>query len=435
MTQFLISGNQTISGKITVSGSKNSALPILAASTLANSKMTIKRIPYINDILSMLQLLIYLGYNVSLDGNQGDFHRGKIINITPTSLISNFPDIPLNIATKMRASILLLGPILAKYKKIRIPLPGGCTIGTRPIDFHIKALKDMGADIHLYDRYIEASVSSVLRGTRINLPLPSVGTTENILMTATLAKGKTIICNAAFEPEVIDLINCLKTMGAEISYNVEERVIEIIGQEELEGCTYEVMGDRIEAGTYAISAAATGGNIDIEDIDPKIIIHLIEFLKKSGSKVSIYDNGFNVNNNSRTMEPVDITTGPYPDFSTDLQSLAMTMLITANGKSVITESMFENRFMNVPELIKMGAKISLDKNRAIIEGVPKIHAASIESKDLRSSVSLLIAGFMAEGNTILTDSGHIDRGYENLYEKYRNCGAQFERHIDGEHIC
>lgn len=409
-------GGSKLSGVIKISGAKNLALPALTASILTDNPLILENVPNLADIRSMLDLLRYMGCDISQEP-----HSVSVCS----SDISSFKA-PYDFVRKMRASILTLGPLVGRFGKAVVSLPGGCAIGARGVDLHLKALESMGASITLEDGYIYADVRDKLIGCDINLPIATVTGTENIMMAACLAAGETKIINAAMEPEIFEFGEMLNQMGAEISGHGTS-VITIQGVESLHGAKYKIASDRIEAGTYAIAAAVTGGSVFLDGCCYDHLSNFFALLRNAGVKCDITDGGVIVSGEDRSIIGVDMQTAPYPGFPTDLQAQFMTMMTVCEGTSSITENIFENRFMHVPELIRMGANINVHGRMAVVNGVKKLSGANVMATDLRASVSLVIAGLVAQGETIVNRLYHLDRGYENLDAKLSNCGAQIER--------
>ncbi|PPR47759.1 MAG: UDP-N-acetylglucosamine 1-carboxyvinyltransferase [Alphaproteobacteria bacterium MarineAlpha6_Bin1] len=421
MEKISISGGKPLFGKIRVSGSKNSSLPILSCCLLTDKKLTIKGVPKLTDTFFFLELLSSLGVNIS---NINKSSRSQKLILQARNITKN--KAPYDLVKKMRASILVLGPLLARTGKAIVSLPGGCAIGTRPVDIHLKSLEKLGAIISIEDGYIFAKAPKGLRGNKIIFPKISVGATTNILMASVLANGTTEIVNSAKEPEIIDLGNCLKSMGAKIHGLGTNRIV-VQGVSSLKESSYQVMYDRIEIGTYALATAITGGEIELLGAKKDFLNSFLNILEIIGVKYFITDESIIFKKNSNTLYPIDVTTEPYPGFPTDLQAQLMAVMSTSNGTSFITENIFENRFMHVPELIRMGAKIKLKGNLAIIEGINKLKGAEVMATDLRASVSLVLAGLVAEGETNIGRVYHIDRGYQNIVENLRECGAMIKR--------
>ncbi len=417
MQKLIIKGNRELSGKISISGSKNASLPILAACILS-SKIKLKNIPLVKDIFTMIELLEFIGLKTKINKKKNTLeilNTNKEINTLA----------PYRLVKTMRAGILVLGSLLTKYGKAKVSLPGGCAIGTRPVDLHLYALKKLGAKIRIKDGYIFAEAKNGLKGTLIKFPSISVGATENTLLAAFNADGKTIIKNCAIEPEIKDLISFLKKLGANIKQSGRTITIFESKNKKLEA-SHEIMFDRIETGTYMIASALTGRKIIIEKIDPKIIKTEIEILKKIGVKIKINKSSVTIIKN-KVLKNINITTKPYPGFPTDLQAQLMILLTQANGTSKIEEDIFENRFMHVPELNRMGAKIETKNKTAFISGPTKLTGAEVMATDLRASVSLVLAGLVAERRTVINRIYHLDRGYECLEKKLKNCKAEIKR--------
>ena len=421
MEKISISGGKPLFGKIRVSGSKNSSLSILSCCLLTDKKLTIKGVPKLTDTFFFLELLSSLGVNIS---NINKSSRSQKLILQARNIAKN--KAPYDLVKKMRASILVLGPLLARTGKAIVSLPGGCAIGTRPVDIHLKSLEKLGAIISIEDGYIFAKAPKGLRGNKIIFPKISVGATTNILMASVLANGTTEIVNSAKEPEIIDLGNCLKSMGAKIDGLGTNKIV-IQGVSSLKESAYHVMYDRIETGTYALATAITGGEIELLGAKKEFLNSFLNVLESIGIKYFVTDKSIIFKRNSNILYPVEVTTEPYPGFPTDLQAQLMAVMSIANGVSLITENIFENRFMHVPELIRMGANIKLKGNLAIVEGVKKLKGAEVMATDLRASVSLILAGLAAEEETNIGRVYHIYRGYQNIVENLRQCGAMIKR--------
>tara|TARA_Y100001958_G_scaffold129839_1_gene98561 strand:- start:3886 stop:5139 length:1254 start_codon:yes stop_codon:yes gene_type:complete len=416
MDKISILGGKTLEGTITISGSKNATLPILASSLLTSEKSNLSNVPNLLDVITMKELLSSLG--IKINANQ------KSLFLEPGNNISTHADYEL--VRQMRASVLVLGPLLARYGEAEVSLPGGCAIGSRPVDIHIDALKKMGANIEIKDGYIKAKVPNKrLIGADISFAKVSVGATENIIMAASLAKGKTIIRNAALEPEIDDLISVLNKMGANIN-RLDNNQIEVEGVNNLKGFSHSVMPDRIEAGTYAMAAVITGGQIQLLNAEKKYLINVIEYLIKVGAKIQYNVDGILIEG-PKIIKNTDIKTEVYPGFPTDLQAQAMALMTVAKGSSVIEESIFENRFMHIAELVRFGANIKISGFKAHIKGCKQLNGAQVMATDLRASSSLILAALKAEGETIINRVYHLDRGYENLEKKLSICGANIRR--------
>jgi len=425
MDRIRIRGGRPLSGEIRVSGAKNAALPLMAAALLTDKTLRLSNLPHLADITTMATLLAQLGATINLNGAAADDgHAGRVIEIRAADIQSTRADYDL--VRKMRASVLVLGPLLARCGQAQVSLPGGCAIGTRPVDLHLKGLTQLGAEIELREGYIHAQAPQGLRGARIVFPTISVGATENLLMAATLAKGRTELVNAAREPEICDLARCLVAMGARIE-GIGAETIVIDGVEDLHGCSHAIISDRIETGTYAIAAAMTHGSLDLVGADADLVGALAEVLDRAQVKLEPTNLGLRASRKNGEIVGVDVITEPYPGFPTDLQAQIMAMMTVAQGAALITETIFENRFMHVPELCRMGANISVHGSSAIVRGVSALIGAPVMATDLRASVSLVLAGLVAEGDTVLNRIYHLDRGYERLTEKLAACGAEIER--------
>lgn len=420
-----IRGGRKLEGKIRIGGAKNAALPLMAASLLTSETLNLSNIPDLADITTMLQLLKELGVQESSGINTSNADGDKTL-LTLEALEPEKKVAPYDLVRRMRASILVLGPLLARWGKARVSLPGGCAIGTRPVDLHLKGFEMMGAEIELKEGYIKAQAPNGLIGANVVFPTVSVGATENILMAATLADGKTTISNAAREPEIADLANCLKAMGAKIE-GIGSDTLLIEGTNKLHSANHSVLPDRIETATYAVAAAITGGDIELIGTRTDLVKSILDVLVKTGSEVIESDKGVRVKNILGKIKGIDIMTEPYPGFPTDMQAQIMALLAISNGASMITETIFENRFMHVPELCRMGADINVHGSSAIVRGVNKLSGAELMATDLRASVCLVLAALAAEGVTTLNRVYHLDRGYERLEEKLSECGADIQR--------
>ena len=417
MQKLEIKGGRKISGTIIISGSKNATLPILASTILTNKKVTIKNVPLVKDVLTMAELLSTIGSAVKFD------KKKKTIEIFNKKSLKTFA--PYYLLKTMRAGVLVLGPLLTKYRIAKVSLPGGCAIGSRPINFHLDALKKMGAKIKIKDGYIFASAQNGLKGCTIKFPKISVGATENILIAACFAKGETKLRNCAVEPEINDLINFLKKLGCKI-IQTGKRSINVLGVDELKSTVHRVIFDRIEAGTYIIAAALTKGRLKIKNINPKLMSTEIRLLQKMGVDI-IKKKNYIIASRSKKLKGLNIVTKPYPGFPTDLQAQIMVLMTKAEGISTIKEGIFENRFMHVSELRRMGAQIEIKGNKAKIFGKSKLNGAELMATDLRASVCLVLAGLVASNKTIVNRIYHLDRGYEKIETKLSNCGAQIRR--------
>lgn len=418
MNKLKIIGGKPLRGEITISGAKNSALPILAASLLAKDNITINNVPHLRDVTTMMELLGQLGAKLLV----GDDLKIQIDSNSVTEVVA-----PYELVKTMRASILVLGPLLARYGRAEVSLPGGCAIGSRPVDLHLKALKSMGAKIEVKNGFIYASApKGYLVGKPLVFDTITVTGTENIMMAATLAKGTTIIKNAAREPEVIDLANMLNQMGANIQ-GAGTHTIEIEGVESLNGTEYSVLPDRIEAGTYLTAAAITRGDVTLRKVRPDHLLSTLCKLEESGAVVTLGDDWVHLNMQHQRPDAVDVSTAPYPGFATDMQAQFMALNCIASGSSSMVETIFENRFMHVHELQRMGANIRVSGNTAIVSGVEKLTGAPVMATDLRASASLVIAGLAADGETVIDRIYHVDRGYERIEEKLSALGADIKR--------
>ena len=416
MEKLLIKGGNSLSGKISCSGAKNAALPMIASTILSNQKVVLKNLPYLQDITTMFELLGSMGSEILLDEN---------MDFTISSYNLNNIQARYELVKTMRASILVLGPLVAKYGKARIALPGGCAIGSRPVNYHLDALKQLGAKIKLKNGYIEASAKKLI-GSNIKFEGITVTGTENIMMAATLAEGKTVLSNVAKEPEIIDLANMLNSMGADIKGAGTDEII-VQGVDELNGTVFTIPADRIEAGTYLVAAAVTNGDITIDKIDPNRLMKVINKIENTGSKISYDKDSISISMDQERPEPVDITTAPFPEFPTDMQAQFSVINAISSGVSNIYETVFENRFMHILELNRMGCDIQVKGNHALINGVESIYGAQVMATDLRASASLILAGLCAKGETVVDRIYHIDRGYERIEEKLNYLGANIIR--------
>ena len=417
MDKLIIEGGVRLEGEIRIAGAKNSALPILAATLLTSDKVTICNLPHLFDITTMLELLGCMGVQPVID---------EKLNVEVDSSTITDLSAPYELVKTMRASILVLGPLLAKHKRAEVALPGGCAIGSRPVNLHITALEAMGADIVVEDGYIKASVKDRLKGAHIFMDMVTVTGTENVMMAACLADGQTIIENAAREPEVVDLALCLIAMGADISGHGNDTIV-INGVSDLHGCTYSVMPDRIETGTYLIAAAATRGKIKVKDTRPDILEAVLLKLEQAGADIKVGEDWISLDMHNQQPKAVSLRTAPYPAFPTDMQAQFTALNSIASGTGSITETVFENRFMHVHEMNRMGALIKVEGNTVIVEGAETLKGAPVMATDLRASASLIIAGLVASGETIVDRIYHIDRGYECIEEKLQLLGARIRR--------
>ncbi|HJO97878.1 MAG: UDP-N-acetylglucosamine 1-carboxyvinyltransferase [Rhodospirillales bacterium] len=419
MDKIRIIGGNPLKGSIPIGGAKNAALPLMAACLLTADTLTLSNLPRLADVSTMARLLADFGVEITTNGD-----AERVLGLTAGS--ANGTTAPYDLVRKMRASVLVLGPLLARYGRAKVSLPGGCAIGTRPVDLHLRALAELGADIELDKGYIEAKAPDGLKGAHIVFPVVTVGGTENLLMAAVLAQGETVLTNAAREPEVADLAHCLVAMGAEIE-GIGTDTLRIQGVSALGGAAYRVVPDRIETGTYAVAAAVTGGDVELIGARLDLMVALAGTLEKAGVSVSETEAGIRVSRNGGPLTGVDVMTEPFPGFPTDMQAQLMVLMAVATGASMITETIFENRFMHVPELSRMGADINVHGASAIVRGVEGLTGAQVMATDLRASVSLVLAGLAATGETMVNRVYHLDRGYERLEEKLAACGAVIER--------
>lgn len=417
MDKLIITGGIPLTGEVRISGAKNAALPILSATLLASQPVTISNVPHLHDITTTMELLGRMGVELMIDEHM------KVV-VDPTTIQNYYA--PYDLVKTMRASILVLGPLLSRYGEAIVSLPGGCAIGSRPVDIHLKGLEAMGAEITVEEGYIKAHAKNRLHGAIIVLDKVTVTGTENLMMAAVLAKGKTVLKNTAREPEVVDLANFLNTLGAKI-YGAGTDTIEIEGVDHLTGGEYAVLPDRIEAGTYLIAGALTRGKIKLKNIIPDILESVLLKLEEAGAKITSGDNWIELDMRHERPKAVSVTTAPYPAFPTDMQAQLMTLNTIAEGMGTITETIFENRFMHVNELQRMGADIQLQGNTAICKGKDSLTAAPVMATDLRASASLVLAGLVAKGDTLVDRIYHIDRGYECIEEKLTQLGAKIRR--------
>jgi UDP-N-acetylglucosamine 1-carboxyvinyltransferase len=424
MDRIRIRGGRPLEGKIAIGGAKNAALPLMAASLLTEETLTLTNLPRLADITTLSHLLVQHGVSITMNGAEVGEERGHVLELTARRIASTTA--PYDLVRKMRASVLVLGPLLARCGQARVSLPGGCAIGTRPVDLHLKGLERLGAVVELRQGYIEATAPKGLTGAEIIFPIVSVGATENLLMAASLAQGETTLVNAAREPEIVDLARCLEAMGAQIEGAGTDR-IRIRGVKRLHGARHRVIPDRIETGTYMMAAAITGGAVELIGAEHAAVAAVARALEGAGVEISETPKGIHVRRRNGRLTGVDVMTEPFPGFPTDLQAQMMAAMTTAEGAAMITETIFENRFMHVPELCRMGANINVHGASAMVRGVPRLTGAPVMATDLRASVSLVLAGLAAEGETIVNRIYHLDRGYEHLEEKLAACGADIER--------
>jgi UDP-N-acetylglucosamine 1-carboxyvinyltransferase len=422
MDRIRIRGGRRLKGRIPISGAKNAALPLMAAALLSEEPLTLTNVPNLADVVFMADILRQLGVGVAwrMAGREG----GGTLELTapqrPQSLA------PYDIVRKMRASFLVLGPLLARVREATVSLPGGCAIGARPVDLHLKGLAAMGAEIELAGGYVLARAPRGLQGAEFAFPSVSVGATENLMMAASLAKGRTVLDNAAREPEIADLGRCLIAMGAHISGLGTSRIV-IEGVPSLSAASHAVLPDRIETGTYAIAAAIAGGELELSGTDAELIGALLPLLRQAGADIAVTRQGLTIARNGARPRATHVRTAPFPGFPTDLQAQYMALMAVAEGTSRIQETIFENRFMHVPELARMGAEVKVEGDMAYVTGVAKLTGAPVMATDLRASVSLVLAGLAAEGETIVNRVYHLDRGFERIEEKLKACGADIER--------
>jgi UDP-N-acetylglucosamine 1-carboxyvinyltransferase len=419
LDKLVIQGGARLQGEVTVSGAKNAALPILCAALLAETPLKLSSVPKLKDVGTTIHLLEHMGVKASRQGDKVDLDASVIHTL----------EAPYEMVKTMRASILVLGPLLARFGKARVSLPGGCAIGSRPVDLHIKGLQAMGAKIHIEHGYIEATTEHLpnkrLQGARYYMDLVTVTGTENLMMAAALASGTTVLENAAKEPEVVDMADCLIKMGAKIS-GAGTDTITIQGVDKLNGAEHQVVCDRIEAGTYMVAAAMTGGEVKLNNVQEHLLDAVIEKLREAGAKVTCEKNSITVKSDGK-LKAVNIRTAPHPAFPTDMQAQFMALNTVAEGVSKVTETIFENRFMHVQEMQRLGASIDIDGNTALVKGVSHLDGATVMATDLRASASLVLAGLVANGQTVIERIYHLDRGYENLEEKFNALGANLKR--------
>ena len=416
MDRLIINGGERLQGEIRISGAKNAVLPIMAATLLADSPVTVRNIPHLHDVTTTMELLGRMGIHLTVDE--------KMDIVVDSSTISSLYA-PYELVRTMRSSILVLGPMLSRFGRADVSLPGGCAIGSRPVNLHIKGLQAMGADIDVENGYIKARVDR-LKGARLVMDVITVTGTENLMMAATLADGVTVIENAAREPEVTDLANCLISMGAIIKGHGTD-TIEIEGVEQLSGTEYKVLPDRIEAGTYLVAGAITGGHVKVKDVRPDTMDAVVQALREAGADITVGADWIELDMHGKRPRAVNIHTAPYPAFPTDMQAQFTALNVVAEGSAAITETVFENRFMHVQEMQRMGAQIQLEGNTAITHGVERLTGAPVMATDLRASASLVLAGLVGKGETRIDRIYHIDRGYERIEEKLAQLGANIRR--------
>ncbi|MFA9475374.1 MAG: UDP-N-acetylglucosamine 1-carboxyvinyltransferase [Filomicrobium sp.] len=426
MDRIKIVGGKTLSGTIPISGAKNAALPLMIASLLTDDRLTLKNVPNLADVNLLARILRNHGVDLAVDGKRAGpiAYLGETFHLTARDIVDT--SAPYEMVSRMRASFWVLGPLLARMHQARVSLPGGCAIGTRPVDMHLVGLKALGAQLDIDGGYVLAKAPKGLIGNRITFPKVSVGATHNVLMAAALAKGETLIENAAREPEIGDVAECLTKMGVEIE-GIGTSTLRIQGKPRLEGAVHSVLPDRIETGTFAFAVAAAGGDVLLEGARPEHLQAALDALSRTGATVETVAGGIRVARMGVDIGPVTVETQPFPGFPTDLQAQIMALVTRASGTSIIRETIFENRFMHVQELARLGADIQLHGDTATITGVPELRGAPVMATDLRASVSLVIAGLMAEGETVINRVYHLDRGFERLEEKLSSCGADVTR--------
>jgi UDP-N-acetylglucosamine 1-carboxyvinyltransferase len=424
MDRIRIKGGRQLKGEITVSGSKNACLPLMVASMLTDKPLTLKNVPRLADITTMISLLEQHGVEIQAAPGENGHSHGTTLTLRAGKISSTTA--PYDIVRKMRASVLVLGPLVAREGEARVSLPGGCAIGTRPVDLHIAGLKAMGAEIEIDGGYMIARAPKGLKGAHYTFPKVSVGATENLMMAAALAKGTTVLANAAREPEIVDLAECLAKMGVPVT-GIGTETLTIEGVQQLKAATHTVVPDRIETGTYAMAVAMTAGDVELVHGRLDLMESAAQTLRAAGVAFEKTNRGFRVHRANGELHGVDVMTEPYPGFPTDMQAQMMALMTKAQGASMITETIFESRFMHVPELARMGANVTIHHESALVRGVSKLRGADVMATDLRASVSLAIAGLAAEGDTTLHRVYHLDRGYERLEEKLAACGAEIER--------
>jgi UDP-N-acetylglucosamine 1-carboxyvinyltransferase len=430
MDRITVTGGKPLKGQIPISGAKNAALPLMIASLLTADRLTLKNVPNLADVNLLARILRNHGLDHTIDGKRADPspHMGETFHLSARDIVDTTA--PYELVSRMRASFWVLGPLLARCGSARVSLPGGCAIGTRPVDLHLMGLKELGAEIDIDGGYVVAKAPRGLKGGRVTFPKVSVGATHNVLMAASLAKGETVIENAAREPEIGDVAECLVKMGEKIE-GIGTSTLRIQGASRLEGATHTVLPDRIETGTYAFAVAAAGGDVELVGARGALLESALAALKQTGAQVTETPTGIRITRNGRGIAPVTIETQPFPGFPTDLQAQLMALMTRAGGTSVIRETIFENRFMHVQELARLGADIKLQGDTATVKGVKQLRGAQVMATDLRASVSLVIAGLMAEGQTTINRVYHLDRGFERLEQKLSRCGAEVERIVSG----
>jgi UDP-N-acetylglucosamine 1-carboxyvinyltransferase len=426
MDRIRIQGGRALKGTIPISGAKNATLPLMIAGLLTDETLILDNVPRLADVVLLQHILSNHGVDIMVSGKRAgeNEHTGQSMHLSAKTIVDTVA--PYHLVSKMRASFWVIAPLLARMGEAKVSMPGGCAIGTRPVDFHLDALKALGAEIEIEAGYVLAKAKRGLKGARINFPKVSVGATHTALMAAALASGESVIENAAREPEVSDVAACLQKMGATID-GIGTSTLRVQGAKRLKGARHAVLPDRIETGTYAMAVAMTGGDVVLAGARPELLQDALDVLKKTGTTVEVTNEGIRIARNGTALAPVEVATAPFPGFPTDLQAQLMALMSRAKGTSKITETIFENRFMHVSELTRLGARIQLDGDTASIEGVDKLKGAPVMATDLRASVSLVIAGLAAEGETMVHRVYHLDRGFERLEEKLASCGASIER--------
>ncbi len=426
MNKIRVAGGNLLNGEIPISGAKNAALPLMIASLLSEESLTLCNMPRLADVTLLSRILGELGVDVAIDGRRHgeDMDAGATMHLSASGIVDTTARYEL--VSRMRASFWVIGPLLARMGKARVSMPGGCAIGTRPVDLHLLGLEALGAEIELDGGYVVARAPRGLKGSVVQFPKVSVGATHNILMAATLARGETVIKNAALEPEVTDLAACLVKMGAQIE-GAGTSTIHVQGIDQLHSANHEVLPDRIETGTYAMAVAMTGGSVMLRGARGDLLEAPLRVLRSAGVDVLVTNDGIHVKRNDSQLQPVNVETAPFPGFPTDLQAQFMALMLNADGTSILRETIFENRFMHVQELARLGAEISLDADTATVHGNRPLKGAPVMATDLRASVSLVIAGLAAEGDTEISRVYHLDRGFERLEQKLKRCGADIER--------
>lgn len=426
MDRIRIQGGRALNGTIPISGAKNATLPLMIASLLTDETLDLVNVPRLADVVLLQHILSNHGVDIMVSGKKAgeNEHTGQAMHLSAKNIVDTTA--PYHLVSKMRASFWVIAPLVARMGEAKVSMPGGCAIGTRPIDFHLDALKALGADIEIEAGYVLAKARNGLKGARISFPKVSVGATHSALMAASLAKGESVIENAAREPEVSDVAQCLQKMGATID-GVGTSTLHVQGADRLHGARHAVLPDRIETGTYAMAVAMAGGDVTLAGARPELLQEALDVLAKAGVSVTTNNEGIRIARNGASLAPVTVSTEPFPGFPTDLQAQLMALMSRAKGTSKITETIFENRFMHVSELARLGARIQLDGDTASIKGVDKLKGAPVMATDLRASVSLVIAGLAAEGETMVHRVYHLDRGFERLEEKLAACGAAIER--------